>query len=612
MKKISIFIAVVAAAFLTSCLDDYLEVKSQSTFSDDVIFSQPALTEGFIYGIYNITVMNNSYRNRMGQYHGLNSDTEYRRGMKNNKDIDASANARDVIAWYSATSGMAEGYNNAGDDNPWSYMYQAIEKCNLAITNIRKYGNTGNREMAHLLGEALTLRAFYYFDLIKWWGDVPARFEPVNSETIAIAKTPRADIYRQIISDLGEAAALVAWNGELPQTATTQRVSKAFVKGLRARVCLAAAGKAMLPVGEVGSKIDYIFEDESVRRGYYNIARQECLDVINSTKYRLETDFTQIFRSQCQYDVSAGRESIFELPYKPDSRGQMYYFYGLAWKNDGLYVQNASSGATGIGGSVFVVPSFFYDYNANDLRRDATAVPYTMEFTAGVTTPTMTHVTEFQLAKWRADYCKTILSNNDDGMGLMIMRYADILLMYAEADLYIGATDGADYLNQVRRRGFGVSNATYDVTLTLDNIKKERAFEFCGENIRKFDLIRWGELGTNIKALKNKMIAIRDQTGDYSTVPQTLYYRTKFVTGSTKIKTIEIYGLNRGETTAKPAEDGWVEYPWTNEVRNSMDEINATWLDNFIYRIDPDLHQLIPINQAIINSNAKLSNSYGY
>ena len=93
--------------------------------------------------------------------------------------------------------------------------------------------------MGQLLGEALTLRAVYYADLLKAWGDVVARFEPVSSETMYLAKSSRDVIYKQLIADLEEAAELVAWpNASNDRTSTTEGINKAFVKAFRARLCL--------------------------------------------------------------------------------------------------------------------------------------------------------------------------------------------------------------------------------------------------------------------------------------------------------------------------------------------------------------------------------------
>src|SRR5690606_31430688 len=105
------------------------------------------------------------------------------------------------------------------ENNAWAQMYSSIERANIVIRGIRTYGNPmPDTEMGHLLGEALTLRAIVYADLTKAWGDVPARFEPINSSTIYIPKSSRDVIYKQLLADLGEAADLVPWPNETAWT----------------------------------------------------------------------------------------------------------------------------------------------------------------------------------------------------------------------------------------------------------------------------------------------------------------------------------------------------------------------------------------------------------
>src|SRR5512133_797763 len=108
-------------------------------------------------------------------------------------------------------------------------MYSGIERANICIRGIRNYGSpAAGNEMGQLLGEALTLRAIYYADLVKAWGDVVARFEPVSSETMYLPKSSRDVIYKQLLADLEEAATLVAWPNTDPQTANVEQINKAF------------------------------------------------------------------------------------------------------------------------------------------------------------------------------------------------------------------------------------------------------------------------------------------------------------------------------------------------------------------------------------------------
>ena len=133
-------------------------------------------------------------------------------------------------------------------NGPYNELMGGIERANLSIRGIRQYGNPeGNPEMAALLGEALCARALLYTELLKAYGEVPARFEPISPETIYINKSDKDVIYKQLLADLEEAFGYMSWPGQSKQTATTDRPSLAFAKGLYARLALMASGYSLRP-----------------------------------------------------------------------------------------------------------------------------------------------------------------------------------------------------------------------------------------------------------------------------------------------------------------------------------------------------------------------------
>lgn len=618
MKKYKFIYNLICALFLSftfSSCENLLEVSSNSLVSDDVIFSQPDSANMAIGAIYDILGQNNSYRNRLWLQLGINTDIEYRSGWASGAP-STSTKSDDLIALYNPNSTIGDGYNNADAANPWSRIYQGIERANLVIAGVRKYGNpaTGN-DMGHLLGEALTIRAYFYYDLIKWWGDVPARFEPVSQATIYMAKTNRDVIYDQIISDLQEASSLMYGPGKA-YTMTTKRISKDAARGLLARVCLSAAGYSMRPVGTSDSEIKITVSDDR-RRELYTIARQATRDIINDGNYSLDPNFRNIFYQQCQDIETHGREAIWQLPYNYGLRGRMVYNLGLPRDPDG------KNNTVTIGGQFRIMPNFFYDYNVNDTRRDITVVPYKVSknATLGVMEQSLSAgITGFNLGKWRAEWMKTPITGTDDGVAPIVLRYADILLMFAEADLFLNGNDGAEYFNMVRRRAFNqpINTASvYDLPLTIENIKAERAFEFAGENIRKYDLIRWGELKSSIDNAKSKLTVLRDGTGQYANVPATIYYKyTVDNSISTGERVLTIYGLQRGENDDKTSTDpsgGWIKKQWTQATISTGDYYLSNGFINSMYLGNPDKRQLLPImRQIIIVSNGMLSNDYGY
>jgi starch-binding outer membrane protein, SusD/RagB family len=616
LNKIKALLATILLSLTFSACDSLLEVPSNSLLSDDVVFSHPDSANLAIGAVYDIIGQNNSYRNRLWLQMAVNNDIEYRSGWSAGTMLN-STKSDDLFALYNPNSTIGDGYNNVDAANPWSRIYQGIERANLAIAGIRKYGNpAAGNDMGHLLGEALTMRAFFYYDLIKWWGDVPARFEPVSEASIYLAKSDRDVIYNQIIADLQEAATIMYGPGQ-KYTLSTKRLSKDAARGLLARICLSAAGYSMRPAGTAGAEIK-ITVTEQRKAELYTIARQACRDIISSGNYALAPTFKSIFYDQCQDVETHGREAIWQLPYNYGIRGRMVYNFGLPRDADG------KNNTVSVGGQFKILPYFFYDYDVNDTRRDITVVPYKVakNATLGVMEQSISSgITGFNIGKWRAEWMKTPITGTDDGVSPIVIRYADVLLMFAEADLFLNGTEGQAYFNQVRRRAFGQainSVSVYDLSLTLENIKKERAYEFTGENIRKYDLIRWGELKTAMDVAKLKLTKLRDAQGEYADVPQLIY--TKYVVDnsiSTGERVLVFYGLQRGETEAKTVTDptgGWTKKTWTQAMTSTIPEYYLS--DGFInalYHGNPDQKQLLPImHQIIIVSNGTLKNDYGY
>ena len=294
MKKIVIIAAIIG--LFSSCQDlsdDYLETPSVSSLDESVIFSNPALAKGAIDGIKIPFAETNSYRGRFLPWYGFNTDTEW----YNSSESTTSGDKVDLCN-YDAKSINSQ-MNT--DNNVWACMYSGIERANLCIRGLRLYGNpTPGSELGQLLGEALTLRAIYYADLLKTWGDVPARFEPINSETIYLEKTNRDVIYKKLIKDLGEASSLVAWPNETAATTSVERINKAFVKGLRSRLALVASGIQQYPDGVRRSN-----DPELSVAVMYPIARKECDTIINSNKARLESSFETLWKKYNQGNVIA-------------------------------------------------------------------------------------------------------------------------------------------------------------------------------------------------------------------------------------------------------------------------------------------------------------------
>jgi len=590
MKKTIFSVAAVMASVLVSC-DDYLDAPTKSSLDESIIFSTPDLAKGAVDGIKIPFGETNSYRGRFLPWYGLNTDVEWY-----NSSQTAGDNAD--LAVYNAKPNNS---NMNTENNAWAMMYSGIERANICIRGLRLYGEPEpGTELGYLLGEALTLRTIIYADLLKTWGDVVARFEPISTETIYLPKTNRDEIYKQLIADLAEAATLVPWPNETASTSSIERINKAFVKGLRARLCLAASGYSQYPDGIRRSN-----DPALAVPLMYAEALKECQEVINSGKAKLETSFETVFRKNNQDDVSAGGEALWELPFA-DGRGRILFTFAVRHTSIDQYTGQNRGGQAG------PVPFVFYDYDVKDTRRNVTCVPYIWGTanTAGIARQELSTLNNWAFGKYRYEWMRRrVTSTNDDGVNKLYMRYAEIVLMAAEtANELQGAAAAAPYLKMIRQRAFNAADWPAKVDAYVDAlaskesmfnaIVEEHKFEFTGEMERKQALIRWNLLKTKMDEAKTKMYALKTRTGAYADVPSTLYYRY-----AADNETLEIYGLNRGETANMSA-----DYP-----------LNKAWTDladtkiESIYARDPNTRQFWPIWQVFLDaSNGKLVNDYGY
>jgi hypothetical protein len=190
------------------------------------------------------------------------------------------------------------------------------------------------------------------------------------------------------------------------------------------------------------------------------------------------------------------------------------------------------------------------------------------------------------------------------------MRYAEVLLMAAEAANELeGPAAAAPYLKEIRRRAFKTEDQAQKVDAYVnglnskqamfDAIVKEHEYEFTGEMERKQALIRWNLLGANLAEAKVKMNDLKNRTGDYADVPTTVYYKY-----AADEESLDLYGLNRGETV-----DPGAEYSAKDWTDLTDEEINSLFKEG----VDPDTKQFWPIWQIFIDgSNNKLVNDYGY
>ena len=592
MKKFAYFLLIALSATMVSCGDDFLESETKSAFDESVVFSNYTLAEYNVFSIAETFGHTNNYRGRFLPWYGFNTDIEWY--------VSTTTDAKSEIATYDVT------VNNSQlnlDNGPYNEIYAGIERANICIKGLRTYGDVeNNADMAYLLGESLTLRAFLYYELLKAFGDVPARFEPISSATIYLPKSDRDVVYKQILADLDEAAGYLPWPATTAATMTTDRVNKAFAHGLYARVALAASGYALRPedgmvgTGDAGS-IRLSSDPELSKATLYPIVLEKLQEVIGSNSASLYKSYEQLWRDFNNFDIEAGKETLFVIPFS-DSRGRWNYTFAV----------RTNIAGSDRGGTVGPAPSLYFDFYKGDQRRDLSCVNFKFKQDDAIEPA---NIENWYFGKYRFQWMEKqpYTGGNDDGIKPVVMRYSDILLMAAEVANELEQLDVAKgYFKEVRQRATGAEADTYVASLSSKEamfkaITEERKFEFVGEFLRKGDLIRWNMLKDKLDESIQDYRDLKSVSGDYAYLnPEgDVWYRE--VDGG-----LEFYGFN-GERVA-PEGDEWTKKGGyiTKDSDGQTEERAST-----IYTANPNQHMYWPIFQAtIINSQGSLVNDFGY
>jgi tetratricopeptide (TPR) repeat protein len=332
----------------------------------------------------------------------------------------------------------------------WSTCFTTISRANAILENIDNASISDDLKSQYK-GEALFLRAYCYFHLVRFFGDLPIVKQTFKSPSEVAAfdmtRKPVADVYAMIIDDLNNAATLLA-----------------NVTGLGKERASTGAAKTLL--GKV-----YLTQKN------YPLAISTLKEVIDMQKYSLATNYGSLFTN----GNHNAAETIFEISYLSGNVGEGNDFSSFltpALFNMALFPGNMNGS-----GEMNPTKDAYDSYEPGDARRDATM---------GYPTPALGGGTEpFTYGKKFVDF--TVGVSGDGGVNFTALRYADVLLMYAEALNENNQTSEAlTYLNLVRARAkldplSGLSKADFELAM-----ERERRFEFMFEGQRWLDLVRTG------------------------------------------------------------------------------------------------------------------------
>lgn len=511
-RKATAAVLLAGAAGLATGCKSYLDIEPTALTTTEATFSTVSGATSAVLGAYDPLSGDNTYGTRLSMYYPY--DTDELIGSSGTYDT-----GRRGIARYKAFA------SNTEIINPWNNLYQGIERANLCIKYIPQMalyttGASADTAALHrLYGESLTLRAQYYYELIRNWGDVPVQFTPSSyDQNFNLPNGDRNQALTTLIADLATAEKLVPYRSNAG--VVNERITKGAVKALRARIALQRGGYALLG-NMMTRQADYL--------DYYRIARQECLELTKQrSQHTLNPSFSDLWLGVNQQRHDAANEIIFEVGMAGSTAlgdSKLGYYNGPRL--------NASTVYGSTQGAVTVVPTYFYAFDSTDVRRDITIAPYQIPANnnqAGVALNTLYD------GKFRRDFHSPPLpgTNNYLGYNWPIIRFADVLLMFAEADNELNGptTDGRAALLEVRTRGYGGNAVRAALNLNtgtkadmFNAIVNERLLEFGSEGIRKYDLLRWNLLAQKLSDTKANLNLLRQGLAPYQNVPLYQFYR---------------------------------------------------------------------------------------
>jgi hypothetical protein len=372
-------------------------------------------------------------------------------------------------------------YNNVMNQpnslaQPWTTLYEAIGRANSLIDNLNRNTTLSDALKAKAYGEASFVRGYCYYFAVRVWGKVPLRMQPiVNANDVALALSPINVIYDSIINDMKRA------ESSLPNTTTAPG--------------RATAGAAKTALADIYLTL-----------GQYQNARDKAKEVMDNKAtygYDLEPSLATVYSPT----LATNREDVFSLKFSQVlDRGAFMASY---WADSRAKAAGYSVSGNKFGGIISLAP-LIKDWDASDLRKSFST--YSQYLINGVMTAAEVEkdIYELRMGKYKDPDAPIDTGNGND---FYLYRFADVLLIFAEAENKLNGPTAAAYtaINQVRRRAYGepilLPSAKADLPGGLsqsafdDLVFRERGYEFIGEAKRWFDMVRTNRVSQMISGV---------------------------------------------------------------------------------------------------------------
>ncbi len=489
----NILISGLGVLALTAC-NDYLDVDSPSKYSIEDVFSSQKDAGEALNGVYSSILASNCFGQAYTYSLILNSDVDYVSNSKETKQTN-TPQRYDCDASSSTVNSV------------WNATYSGIENANNFIYNLKNgpIYDEKNKEITQMMGEAKVMRAMLYYELMCYWGDVPFTLEPTSAtENFAPAIVSRDEIAKTLVEDLAEIAPKMKYANEISEG--IERVSKEACWAMIARISLQAAGYSLRH--EEGDVTTYGYmgkPNEELENYFLEKARLYADSVIMSGTHSLTKDYQQVFYDECNMAFNNEDDPIFELPFSIESSGSIGYRQGPTFSSNGGETNYAWGECNG---GQYLESFYRYSFAEGDARKYVGEGFWYYDYQG---TPILRASYGLHNLKWSKIWNTTSaysnISTSNTGINYPYLRYADVLLMYAEADLKLTGTVSEKAIacvEAVRERAFrnsasgapAINTDGYDEF--LKTILDERKFEFAGENMRWKDLVRNNMLGETL------------------------------------------------------------------------------------------------------------------
>lgn len=480
MKKTS-FIYIIAIFFIASCKKDLNQVPI-STETTATFYQQPSDFIKAVNAAYNSL---RGYPNRLMELSEVRSDNIYPTNNDVGRDHDPINNFAQGIA------------PNTYVEEAWRVDYSGIFRANTVLEQIEKNGSfVGSPALAtRLTAEARFLRAFFYFDLVRYYGKVPVVDHTVTAlEANTIPRSPVSDVYTLIINDLKFAIANLpaTFNGTFPNysAADIGRASKYAAEATLALVYMTRSGP------------NYGIEGPGLGLTEWNLALPLLQDIISSNvfvfnpnQYTWPVAANGIF-SYSNQNPTVNKEAIFDVMFLTGQNPVLGTDFPWVLSPQSYFnsLPAGNSPANGALGAPSASKDLVNSYDPTDTRKTPTLHTSAFVYT-GIADPN-------PFLRKYMDTTKIPTSRFDWGINFIAIRFTDILMLKAECILHGAPGTQADVdaiVNQVRARAGqpAISN------VTLPQLFDERRREFANEGSRWFDLQRSGDLVTIMNAWKS-------------------------------------------------------------------------------------------------------------